>query len=223
MKLGTLYIVATPIGNLKDFTLRSLDILRSVDAVVCEELRQGSTLLKRAGIQGKLLLTLNEHNEAEQIPDLLLRLSHGESLALISDSGTPIFADPGVMLLEQAIVQGIKVVPIPGPSSLTAALSVSPISMREFIFAGFLPRKDDERLSKLKSLKSLKLPLVLLDTPYRLGKLMNEVEKVFGKGHVITLALDLTLPDELILHGTVNEIQARIQVRKGEFVLIVHR
>ena len=223
MKYGVLYIVATPIGNFQDITLRALDILRKVDLVVCEELRQGSTLLKKLGIVGKTILTLNEHNEAEQIPDLLIHLRNGKSLALISDCGTPAFADPGAALLEQSIMQGIKVVPIPGPSSLIAALSISPIPLKEFFFAGFLPRKDDERITKLKNLHGLKSPLVLMDTPYRLSKLLEEVEKVFGGNRIITLALDLTLPGELILNGPIKEIKAMIQARKGEFVLIVHR
>ena len=223
MKQGILYIVATPIGNYQDITLRAINTLRSASAVVCEELRLGSTLLKKIGIEQKEILTLNEHNEDEQTGMLIIRLHQGDSLALISDCGTPTFADPGARLLEEAIQQEIQVVPIPGPSSLMSALSVSPIPLNEFVFAGFLPRKDPERISKLRNLQSIRMPLVLMDTPYRLGKLLEEVETVFGKNRQVTLAIDLTLHSELVLHGSLAEIRQRIQARKGEFVLVVHR
>ncbi len=223
MKQGILYIVATPIGNYQDITLRAINTLRSASAVVCEELRLGSTLLKKIGIEQKEILTLNEHNEDEQTGMLIIRLHQGDSLALISDCGTPTFADPGARLLEEAIQQEIQVVPIPGPSSLMSTLSVSPIPLNEFIFAGFLPRKDPERISKLRNLQSIRMPLVLMDTPYRLGKLLEEVETVFGKNRQVTLAIDLTLHSELVLHGSLAEIRQRIQARKGEFVLVVHR
>jgi len=223
VKQGILYIVATPIGNYQDITLRAINTLRSASAVVCEELRLGSTLLKKIGIEQKEILTLNEHNEDEQTGMLIIRLHQGDSLALISDCGTPTFADPGARLLEEAIQQEIQVVPIPGPSSLMSALSVSPIPLNEFVFAGFLPRKDPERISKLRNLQSIRMPLVLMDTPYRLGKLLEEVETVFGKNRQVTLAIDLTLHSELVLHGSLAEIRQRIQARKGEFVLVVHR
>jgi 16S rRNA (cytidine1402-2'-O)-methyltransferase len=223
MKSGKLYIVATPIGNYQDITLRALEILRLADAVICEELRLGSTLLKKAGISNKSLLTLNEHNEDEQTGEILLRLHKGETLALISDCGTPGFEDPGARLVQESLQQGIQIIPLPGPSSLMAALSISPIPLKEFLFAGFLPRKDEERISKLKHLQALKTHLVLMDTPYRLGKLLEEVESVFGKYRQATLALDISLPGELILHATLGDIRKRVQARKGEFVLIVYR
>jgi len=223
MKSGKLFIVATPIGNYQDITLRALDVLRTADAVICEELRLGSTLLKKTGISNKPLLPLNEHNEDEQTGEILLRLHKGEILALISDCGTPGFEDPGARVVQEALQQGIQVVPLPGPSSLMAALSISPIPLKEFLFAGFLPRKDAERISKLKHLQALKTHLVLMDTPYRLGKLLEEVESVFGKYRQATLALDVSLPGELILYANLSEIRQRVQARKGEFVLIVYR
>ncbi|HEY60862.1 MAG TPA: 16S rRNA (cytidine(1402)-2'-O)-methyltransferase [Anaerolineae bacterium] len=223
MDFGILYIVATPIGNYRDITLRAVDILREADAVVCEERRQGSTLLKKLDIPRKELLELNEHNEAEQTPLLLSKLQSGLSLALISDCGTPAFADPGTMLISQALESGIRVVPIPGPSSLMAALSISPLPLTDFIFAGFIPRKDKERRSKLQYLRTLKVPVVLMDTPYRLQRLLEDVKVVFGKQCRITLALNLTISDERIYHGSVHEVIQRMKQRKGEFVLIVHR
>jgi len=223
LKSGNLFVVATPIGDYQDITLRALQVLRDASVIVCEELREGSTLLKKVGIEGKELLTLNEHNEDEQTGNLLLRLHKGESLALISDCGTPAFADPGAHLVEEALQHGVRVIPIPGPSSLMAALSVTPSALKEFYFAGFLPRKDEERISKLKHLQAIKSNIILMDTPYRLGKLVDEVLTVFGKQHRATLAVDLTLPSEMILHDTLQVIQSRISRRKGEFVLIIHR
>lgn len=223
MHTGTLFVVATPIGNYQDITLRALQVLRDANVVVCEEMREGSTLLKKVGIEGKELVSLNEHNEDEQTGNLMIRLHKGQSLALISDCGTPTFADPGARLVEEALQQGVKVVPIPGPSSLMAALSITPSALKEFYFAGFLPRKDEERVSKLKHLQSLRNNIILMDTPYRLGKLLEETQAVFGKQHQATLTLDLTLPGELVIHDTLQVIQSRVAGRKGEFVLIIHR
>ena len=223
MKSGILFVVATPIGNYQDITLRALQVMRDADVIVCEELRAGSTLLKKVGVEGKELVTLNEHNEDEQTGNLMVRLHKGDSLALISDCGTPAFADPGARLVEEALQQGVKVTPIPGASSLMATLSVTPSALKEFYFAGFLPRKDEERISKLKHLQSLKNNIILMDTPYRLGKILEEAQLVFGKQRRATLTLDLTLPGEMILHDTLQAIRSRVSGRKGEFVLIIHR
>ena len=220
---GKLFIVATPIGNVQDITLRALDILRQVDGIICEEERQGSTLLKRLMISPNELLTLNEHNEDDQTNALITRLRQGQSLALISDCGTPAFADPGARLISEALQFKIQVTTIPGPSSLMAAISLSPIPLKEFMFVGFLPRKDPERITKLEYLRSLRVPLIILDTPYRLVKLMDEVQKVFGPKKLVTLGLDLTLPSEWVVHNTVHWIRQNIPVKKGEFVLIIHR
>lgn len=223
MKPGHLFIVATPIGNYQDITLRALHVLRTVDGVICEEYRVGSTLLRKLAIPEKLLLPFNEHNQQEQALEILLRLHRGENLALISDCGTPAFEDPGSTLVEQALQQGIPVSPLPGPSSLMAAISVSPIPLKEFHFAGFLPRKDDERRSKLRHLSALKIPVIFMDAPYRLAKLLQEAESVFGRHRMAALALDVSLPDELILYASLAELRQRIQARKGEFVLILFR
>ncbi len=222
MQTGCLYIVATPIGNYRDITLRALDVLRTVDAVICEEYRQGSTLLKKLDIQGKELLMLNEHNEAEKAVEIAMQLLQGKRYALISDCGTPAFADPGTYLIQKASEFQVPVVPIPGASSLMALLSVSPLPVDEFFFAGFLPRQSEIRQQKLKSLAKMSVPIILMDTPYRLGKLLAEVKSVYGKNRRATLALDLTLESEKILHGTLNEITAQIGNRKSEFMLIIH-
>lgn len=219
---GILYVVATPIGNPRDITLRALDVLQQVDAVICEELREGSTLLKKLNIQKEIIL-VNEHNESEQAPLIAARLRQNQAMALISDCGTPVFADPGATLIRRLVEEGVQVVPIPGPSSLMAALSVLDSKLDRFIYAGFLPRDRGERRKALKALRLTRYPIVLMDAPYRLSPLLEDLEEVYGSGVNVTLALDLTLPGESILRGTISEVKRRAAQRKSEFVLIVHQ
>jgi 16S rRNA (cytidine1402-2'-O)-methyltransferase len=219
---GRLYVVATPIGNPRDITLRALDILQEVDAVICEEYREGSTLLKKLGISKEIIL-VNEHNEAEQTPGIVERLMlRGQSMALISDCGTPIFADPGATLIRSLVEMGIAIIPIPGPSSLMAALSVLDVKLDRFIYAGFLPRDRTERRKALKALRAMRYPIILMDAPYRLMPLLDDVADVYGGGVTLTLAMDITLPGETIFRGTAAEARKRLGQRKSEFVLIVH-
>ena len=218
---GTLSIVATPIGNAADITLRAVEVLKTVDAVVCEEAKPGSTLLKRLGIADKELVLLNEHNEAEMAADLLMRLLNGENLALISDCGTPVFADPGAYLIQLAASSGVKVIPIPGASSLMAALSVLDFKLEQFYFGGFLPREPELRRKELARLRGMKIPIILMDTPYRLKALLEDVGKVFGKQVYVTVAFDLTLSSETIMRGGAAEVIRQVGSRKGEFILIV--
>jgi len=218
---GRLYIVATPIGNPRDITLRAMDVLQQVSAVICEEQREGSTLLKKLGIDKPILL-LNEHNEAEQAPEIAIRIHQGESLALISDCGTPVFADPGATLISLLVEMGVTVVPIPGPSSLMAALSVLDISLEKFIYAGFLPRDKNSRRSALRYMRNLRMPIVVLDAPYRLVQVLDDLAGVYGGGARVTLCMDLTLPSESILRGSIDQVRSRVQQRKSEFVIVVH-
>ncbi|HWR65747.1 MAG TPA: SAM-dependent methyltransferase [Bellilinea sp.] len=221
-KTGKLYIVATPIGNPRDITLRALDVLKAVDGIICEERREGSTLLKRLDVLEKSLITLNEHNETEATADLVIRMFKGESFALISDAGTPVFADPGAYLIQEASLSGLQVVPIPGPSSLMAILSVLDFKLDKFVFGGFLSRIPEQRRQELTQLRGLRLPVVLMDTPYRLAPLLDDVEKTFGRGQRLTLGFDLTQDSEIILRGTPSEVKKALGPRKGEFMLIVH-
>ena len=222
IETGRLYVVATPIGNPRDITLRAMDILQEVDAVICEEQREGSTLLKKLGIQKEILL-VNEHNEAEMCPLIAQRiLLQNHTLALISDCGTPVFADPGAALIAHLNDLGIPVIPIPGPSSLMAALSVLDFKLDRFIYAGFLPRDKEERRRALKYLRTLRIPIIIMDAPYRLVSVLDDIGAMFGDGAKITLAVDLTMPGEAILRGPLGEVSRRVGQRKGEFVLIVH-
>jgi 16S rRNA (cytidine1402-2'-O)-methyltransferase len=218
---GTLYIVATPIGNIADITLRALEVLKSADAVICEEYKPGSTMLKRLGIEAKELVLLNEHNEPEVAADLLVRLLNGQSLALFSDCGTPVFADPGAYLIQLASSSGVRVSPVPGASSLMAALSVLDFHLERFIFGGFLPRDPEQRRSALTHYRAMRMPIVLMDTPYRLGNLLDDVVKVFGKGQIVTVAFDLTLPTENVFRGDAATVRQQIGQRKGEFIMVI--
>lgn len=221
-KAGTLYIVATPIGNPRDITLRAMDVLGSVSAVICEEIRIGSTLLKKIGIQPKELIELNEHNEKTVVPEIIQKLALGQSLALISDCGTPVFSDPGGLLLEQVAQFELPIVPIPGASSLMAALSISDEPLRKFIFGGFLSRQPEQRRSELMKLQSQNLPIVLMDTPYRLEALLKDVERTFGRNRKVTVACDLTLKGEKVFRGTIQQAIRILGGSKKEFILIIH-
>jgi 16S rRNA (cytidine1402-2'-O)-methyltransferase len=219
-KLGCLYIVAVPIGNPKDITLRALEVLKSVNGVICEELREGSTLLKRLGVQNELL-TLNEHNEPEMSMGILMRLMKGETMALVSDCGTPVFADPGHNLVRLLTESGVAVVPVPGPSSLMAALSVLDFKLEKYVFGGFLSPKEDRRKAELQQLRAAGLPVVLMDTPYRMVSLVTDVLEIFGAGARLTLACDLTLPTERVYRGPAAHVLEKITGKKGEFILVV--
>lgn len=220
-KTGKLYIVATPIGNLKDITLRALEILKKVDAIICEEYRQGSRLLHQLDIENDLI-PLNEHNEMEEAQNIMMRLAKGESMAIISDAGTPVFADPGQHLLELLYQMKIPVSPVPGPGSLMAALSLCDFSIERFIFAGFPPRKNEHREGFLAKYKGENIPVVFMDTPYRMTKLLSEIESVFGKNQDILLACDLTQKKEAIFRGAVSKILPKVSGQKREFILILN-
>lgn len=220
-KTGQLFIVATPIGHPKDITLRGLEILKKVDAIICEEYRQGSRLLRQLGIENDLI-QLNEHNEAQEAPRILQRLVRGDNLAVISDAGTPVFADPGQQLLGLVYLAGVPVSPIPGPASLMAALSLCDFSIDRFVFAGFPPRKSQHRESFLARYKSESVPVILMDTPYRLTKLLEEVQSVFGKHQDILLACDLTLRKEAVFRGCIGDILPKVSGQKREFILILN-
>lgn len=219
---GTLYVVATPIGNSADITRRAVDVLSNVDAVVCEERKNGARLLKELGLE-KPLIELNEHNESSMTQDILVLLMQGQSLALISDCGTPVFSDPGRQLLVLLAEMNIRVAPVPGASSLIAAISVCPFDLGQFQFAGFLPPKTEQRQSVLSRLSRADQPTILMDTPYRMGKLLLEVQQAFGKNQRVCLSCDLTLPGEKIYLGSVEEVIRQVNNRKAEFILILDR
>ncbi|MDI6779783.1 MAG: 16S rRNA (cytidine(1402)-2'-O)-methyltransferase [Bacteroidota bacterium] len=219
---GVLYLVATPIGNYDDITLRALNVLKSVDIVVGEELREVKRLLKHYDINKPIEL-LNEHNEQEESDRILKFLRENKNIALVSDSGTPVFSDPGRILVKKAIANKIRIIPIPGASSLLLALTVTGFDIEKFVFVGWLSPKKEERKRELKNLLNEKRTMVLMDTPYRLLQLLHDIAEVFGKNRKICISFNLTLPDEEIFYGSAVELYKKVSERnlKGEFVIVI--
>ncbi len=217
-----LYIVSTAIGNPDDITLRALRLLREASAVICEERREGARLLSHYQIQ-KELVELNEHTERDLIPELIARLQRGETLAMISDHGTPLLADPGARLVERAIAQNVPISPVPGASSLLAALVVSGLPMERFRFVGLLPAKKETRRAELAGLRNEKETWVVFDTPYRLNALLADIRAAVEPSRKIAVACDLTMPSENIVRGSVKQVAEHFEKNKfkGEFVLVV--
>ena len=217
-----LYIVSTPIGNPDDITLRALRLLREANAVICEERREGARLLRHYQIENEII-DLNEHTERVRVPELIERLQHGETLALISDHGTPLLADPGARLVEQAIAKQIPVSAVPGASSLLAALVVSGLPIERFRFVGLLPVKKDARQQALRRLRDERETWIIFDAPYRLSALLNDLHQVLGAQRQMVIACDLTTPTEKIVRGTTLQIVEHFRNKpfKGEFVVVV--
>ncbi len=219
---GILYIVATPIGNWQDITLRALTTLKNADVIICEERRQGTTLLKKLEIPYQELLQVNEHNEKQMQEDILQLLAVGKKVALISDCGTPVFADPGAHIISIVHQAGFQIVPVPGTSSLMAALSILDFKTEQFYYAGFLSRVETERLRMLAYLKTLKTAIIVLDTPYRLSRLLQDVICTFGENQRVTLAYNITQTDEAFYRDGVKNVLKQVTGKKGEFVLVIH-
>lgn len=219
---GVLYLVATPIGNHDDITFRALQILKNVDLVVYEERKEGERLLRHFDIR-KPVESLNEHNEAAASYQVLEHLKSGKTAALISDSGTPVFSDPGRLLVRKAIDHRIRVVPIPGASSLMPALTVSGFSIDRFLFYGWLSPKKERRQAELRQLIQEKKTIVLMDAPYRLLPLMRDLAQAFGTSRRVCVAYNLTLQDEQVFHGTAVQLAHMLAEKplKGEFVIVI--
>lgn len=217
---GTLFVVATPIGNLEDITLRAIRVLREAAVVACEDTRRTRGLLAHLDIRTPIL-SLHEHNEAARIPQILAMLRHGRNVALTSDAGTPAISDPGAGLVTAASRAGFRVEPVPGPSAVTAAVSVAGFPGGAFAFVGFLPRRRRERLSFLAALRTLPAALVMFEAPHRLHDTLADLEAVFGDRRML-LARELTKLHEQILRGTPAEIGAALgQTPRGEATLVV--
>ena len=218
---ATIYLVATPIGNLEDITLRALRTLRECDVVAAEDTRRTGQLLKHFGIS-KPLLSYFQFNEARRSEEILERLRRGERIALVTDAGSPAISDPGERVVRAAIAAGFRVEPVPGPSALIAALTASGLPTNEFHFIGFLPHKSGQRRKKLEQVRNVEGTLVLYESPYRIEKLLNELHEVFSYRRVV-LARELTKKFEEFLRGTAGELLEVLQKRslKGEFVVVV--
>jgi len=217
---GTLFVVATPIGNLGDMTFRAVETLKAVSFVAAEDTRRARILCERFGI-GTALLSLPAFREADQADALVARLVAGEDAAVITDAGSPTISDPGGILVERAIAAGIRVVPIPGPSAVVTALSASGLPTSRFFFAGFLPRKGPGRERDLTLLKRLDATLVLYESPERLGETLKELLAVFGDRRAV-VARELTKLHEELARGRLSELADRFGGEvKGEITVLV--
>ena len=220
---AALYLVATPIGNLEDITLRALRILREeVDVIACEDTRQTQKLLTHYEIR-KPLISYHEHNEAGRTGEILERLGRGESVALVSDAGTPLISDPGYRVVRAALASGFSVVPIPGPSAVLAALSASGLPMDEFRFIGFLPAKATARRSVLEGVARNSGTVIAYESPHRILESLADISQILGERQIV-LARELTKIHEEFLRGTPDEIRSQLSKResiKGEITLLI--
>lgn len=216
---GKLYIVATPIGNLEDITLRALNILKNIDLIAAEDTRQTLKLLNHYEIS-KPLISYHRHNEDVKSEILIEKLNEGQDIALVSDAGTPGICDPGEVVIKKAIEEGITVVPIPGACAMINALIASGISTSEFIFLGFLPLNKKNRKQKLEEIKNSNKTIILYEAPHKMKNTLEDLKDIIGDRR-ITLARELTKIHEEFIKGTIKEIQEKITSPKGEYVIII--
>lgn len=224
-----LYIVPTPIGNLKDITLRALEVLQNVDGIICEDSRRTSLLLHHYQIQ-KPLIVLNDYNEAQSVPKLVDQLKNSQSLALVSDAGTPLISDPGYKLVRECLHLGIEVDSLPGPSSVITALTLSGLPPDKFLFLGYPPEKSGQRLNWLQSLRShlsgvklnAKTTMIMFMSPHKLIKTLREMEQVLGDIEV-TLAHELTKVHQSVENKKISTWLQELKNPKGEYILLINK
>ena len=223
--VGTLFVVATPIGNLDDITLRAVDVLKSVAIVAAEDTRRSGVLLAHLGARPDRLLSLHDHNESGRSEQLLDLLQQGHDVALVSDAGTPLISDPGFELVRRVRSQGVRVVPVPGPSALTAVLSASPLPIERFLFEGFLPARSSARRKRLRELAAASVAVVFFEAARRLRDTLNELVEIVTPDREILLAKELTKIHERIESGAIVELIRRVDdgefFEHGEFVCVL--
>ena len=218
---GELYIVATPIGNLEDITLRAIRTLKEVDIIAAEDTRQTLKLLNHLEIS-KPLISYHRHNEEIKTKELINKLLEGKNIALVSDAGTPVISDPGGEIVKEAIKEEIKIIPIPGPCALITALIASGMDAKEFTFIGFLPQNKKNRKEKLEQVKKAEQTLILYEAPHKLLQTLEELKSIIDKRKVV-LARELTKIHEEFKMGTIEELQKDIINPKGEYVIIIEK
>jgi len=218
---GCLYLVATPIGNLEDITLRALRVLKEADLIACEDTRQTQKLLQHHGIH-KEMVSYHEHNELTRAPELVIQLEEGAQVALVSDAGTPVVSDPGHRLVVLCLRHHIPVVPIPGPSAFVAALAASGLPTEEFLFVGFLPSRAGARRKKLDALKSEPRALVFYEAPHRLADTLSDASEILGTRQAV-VAREVTKIHEEFLRGSLSELRdaAHKRAPRGEITLMI--
>lgn len=224
IEAGTLYVVATPIGNLGDMTPRAVEVLQRVDRIAAEDTRHSAGLLRHFSLTTPML-SLHEHNERQKVAALLQRLQAGESIALISDAGTPLISDPGYVLVREAQLAGVRVVPVPGASALVAALSASGLPTDRFSFEGFLPAKGGARRKVLEALRQESRTLAFYESPHRILDSLADMAGIFGETREAVVARELTKTFETIRHDSLGNLlewmRADANQQKGEFVVLV--
>jgi len=218
---GKLYIVSTPIGNMGDITIRALDILKSVDLILSEDTRETSKLLQHYNIENSQI-SYRDQNHIRVFNNILETLESGKNIALVSDSGTPLISDPGFKLVQELIEKGIKVESIPGPSAVIGALTVSGLPTDKFTFLGFLPKKAGQQEKILKEYGNTESTLVIYESPYRVVKLLEQIQSVLGNRKVCVVK-DLTKMYETLIYGEISDIlTSRTSIKpKGEYIVLV--
>ncbi|MAS00234.1 MAG: 16S rRNA (cytidine(1402)-2'-O)-methyltransferase [Nitrosomonadales bacterium] len=218
-----LYLVATPIGNLDDITFRAVEVLKKVDIVACEDTRKTSRLLSHFKINKKLI-SLHQHNEKNKTDFLINLLLNGNSVAFVSDAGTPAVSDPGAFLVNQALEKDIKVSPIPGPSSITSAFSVSGVQTTQFKFFGFLPNTSGKCKKVLEEIYNQDLPTIIFESPHRIMKTLSLIKNIFGSSYKLFIARELSKIYETIykdnIESIIKKLESHPEEQQGEFVII---
>ncbi|HET9836994.1 MAG TPA: 16S rRNA (cytidine(1402)-2'-O)-methyltransferase [Candidatus Angelobacter sp.] len=219
---GTLYVVATPIGNLEDMTYRAVRVLREADLIACEDTRHTAKLLAHYGIE-KPTVSYHEHNEAARAEELVDKLEQGLSVAQVSDAGMPGISDPGYRVIRLAIERGIRVVPVPGASAVIAALAASGLPTDSFKFSGFLPARSGERRTMLESLREAQQTTVVYEAPHRVVEALRDLVEILGAERPVVLARELTKVHEEFVRGSAAEVLSALQQRevKGEITLLI--
>ena len=224
MHSPSLYVVATPIGNLQDMSPRAVATLQAVDVIAAEDTRHSASLMQHFGIATPMI-AVHDHNERQRAESMIQRLADGQSIALISDAGTPLISDPGYHLVTTVRAAGYSVVPIVGPCALIAALSVAGVATDRFTFMGFLPAKSSHRCQSLEAIADSEHTHVFYESPHRIVDSIADMAKVFGLGRQLTVARELTKTYETVFGGSIEEVQTWMQAdanqQRGEFVLVV--